>query len=431
MTASVKQYLDLYDSSRALIGERDAERAALEAAATLDAAFAPEDYGINLERLALDVDPSKSFKCGVPTVTTLPVAIVNDIYAQPARLKERLPQGVTLMSLRKAVVEHPELIPPRVKGIDDGETRLNDLLWTDGMLLRIEPGVCVEKPLQLVTIFSAPIDLMAMRRIIISVGDNSSVQLLVCSHTQDSEHRYLANELFEATLGRNAKLGLDFMEESSSSTVRRATLNVSVGDDASFECTAVTLNCGDSRLRTRVDMDGKGGHATVNGMVIADAGQKVVNNTCIAHHSENTSSNQLFKYVIDGAAKCEYNGRIVVEEQARFTEAYQTNRNLLASDNASMHAEPTLEIYCDEVKCNHGAATGQLDERALFYMRQRGIDEPAARRMLMQAFVGDVIDSVHVPGLRDRLRNLVIRRFSGLGTTCADCGLSNNNCNVF
>lgn len=89
-----------------------------------------------------------------------------------------------------------------------------------------------------------------------------------------------------------------------------------------------------------------------------------------------------------------------------------------------MHAEPTLEIYCDEVKCSHGAATGQLDNNALFYMRQRGIPEQKARRMLMEAFVGDVINTVHIHSLRDRLRHLVERRFSGLGSTCADCTLS-------
>ncbi|MDE6229832.1 MAG: SufD family Fe-S cluster assembly protein, partial [Muribaculaceae bacterium] len=220
---------------------------------------------------------------------------------------------------------------------------------------------------------------------------------------------------------------LDFIEESSAKTTRRSTLNASLAADASLRCTSATLSCGDSRMRLRVDINGAGANAEVNGMVIADADQRATYSTNILHHAENTTSNQLFKYVADGNSRCEFIGRIVVDEQARFTRAYQTNRNMLASAGAKMHAEPTLEIYCDEVKCSHGAATGQLDDRALFYMRQRGIEEETARRMLMEAFVGDVIDSVHIPSLRERLHHLVERRFSGLGATCADCSLNQSD----
>lgn len=433
MSASAKQYLALYDSAREVIGNRQHERELLASAGELDDAFAPEDYGMNLQRLALQVDVARSLKCDVPSVTTLPVAAVNDIFAAPERLSERLPKGVTIMSLRRAAQSCPELIPAHVGGIDDAETRLNDLLWTDGVLLHVAPGVKLEKPLQLVNIFSAPMNLMAVRRLIISMGEGSEARMLVCDHTQDSEHNYLSAELIRVSLASGSRLGLDFIEEASARTVRRSTLNARLQDNATFECTCATLSCGDTRMRTEIHLDGQGSHAYLNGMVIADKEQKATHATRLIHHAENTGSNQLFKYVADGESRCTFDGRIVVEEGARFTEAYQTNRNMLASDKARMHTEPTLEIYCDEVKCSHGAATGQLDERALFYMRQRGIPEETARRMLMEAFVADVIDTVHVPGLRDRLRHLVERRFSGLGSdvaTCADCNLtSNSNCN--
>ncbi len=110
---------------------------------------------------------------------------------------------------------------------------------------------------------------------------------------------------------------------------------------------------------------------------------------------------------------------------APYTEAYQSNRNILASTNARMHCKPQLIINNDEVKCSHGATTGQIDEDALFYMRSRGIPEAEARKMLMQAFMVDVIDSVHIPGLQDRLRHLVDRRFSGTLGNCETCELKN------
>lgn len=421
MSTPVKQYLELYDSAIGLIGERPEARRRLEEAGALDDAFAPTDYGMNLQRLALEVDIAKSFGCDVPAISAAPAAVVNDIFAAPARLQNRLPKGVRLESLRHSTSTSTSTSTSF--GFDDAETRLNDLLWTDGVMLRVDDGVELDKPLQLVNIFSAPLDLMAVRRVIISLGRNAKASLLVCDHTQDAEHKYLSAELISVELAEDAHLTLDFIEESSARTTRRSTLNAALAADSRLDITCATLSCGDTRMRLSVDINGRGASVSVNGMVVADAQQRAAYATRIAHHAENTSSQQLFKYVADGESHCAFDGRIVVEEQARFTDAHQTNRNLLASPGATMHAEPTLEIYCDEVKGSHGAATGQLDDKALFYMRQRGIPEEQARRMLMEAFVGDVISTVHIPGLADRLRHLVERRFSGLGASCADCSL--------
>ncbi|MDE5800856.1 MAG: SufD family Fe-S cluster assembly protein, partial [Paramuribaculum sp.] len=107
-----------------------------------------------------------------------------------------------------------------------------------------------------------------------------------------------------------------------------------------------------------------------------------------------------------------FSGRILVSAKAPYTDAFQTNRNILAAPTARMHTKPQLEIYTDDVKCSHGATTGQLDSEALFYMQTRGIPEAEARHMLMQAFMADVIDTVRIEGLRDRLRHLVERRFT-------------------
>ena len=190
-----------------------------------------------------------------------------------------------------------------------------------------------------------------------------------------------------------------------------------------------TLSGGDTTNDIRIDLDGDGAEAVVNGMAITDGTQLASNATTVRHHGEHTHSDQLFKYVADGESRGEFRGSIVVDESARFTEAYQTNRNILASDTARMHTEPTLEIYCDEVKCSHGAATGQLDPQALFYMRTRGIPEDTARHMLMEAFMADVIDSIGIEGLRERMRMLVERRFSGIADArCADCGASTTTC---
>ena len=145
------------------------------------------------------------------------------------------------------------------------------------------------------------------------------------------------------------------------------------------------------------------------------------NDTSVFHRAPRCKSNQLFKYVLDEESDGAFEGSITVTPSAPYTEAYQSNRNILASGSARMHCKPQLIINNDEVKCSHGATTGQIDEDALFYMRSRGISEEEGRRMLMQAFMIDVIDTVRIPGLQDRLRHLVDRRFSGSLGNCETC----------
>lgn len=422
----MNQYQQLYEENRDVLGARDSELSEfLAQAPALDAVFEPETYAVNLHRLKLPVDAAKSFKCAVPAVSTAPALIVNDIF-QPAK---RVADGVTFMSLRAAAELHPELIPESIrKDGKSAESLLNDLLWTDGTLIHIGRNVRPERPLQLVNILSAPMDLMVCRRIIIVVEPGAEANLLICEHTQDDERNYLVNELVEVTVGNGARFTLDRVEESSGHTVKRSEMHVKLGSDSRFSSTSAVLLCGDSDSTINVQLGETGAEARVNGMVIASGSQSPAFHTRIVHHAEHTASNQVFKYVADGQSRCTFDGLIVVDECARFTEAYQTNHNLLASAEARMHAEPALEIYCDEVKCSHGATTGQLDETALFYMRSRGIPEEEARRMLMEAFLADVIAAVGIESLRDRLRHLVERRFSALATgndSCADCSAIN------
>lgn len=212
-------------------------------------------------------------------------------------------------------------------------------------------------------------------------------------------------------LAEGAALSLEIIEDSAVSSLT-FDINAILAADASLNLTFASLNGRCSQTTVNVDLNGTGASANVNGIILANADQRVGYTTNIAHHAEHSSSNQLFKYVADGNSRCSFNGRIIVDQNARFTEAYQTNRNLLASAGAQMHAEPTLEIYCDEVKCSHGAATGQLDESALFYMRQRGIDIETARRMLMQAFLAEVAMHITDEKVRANILERLDRRFS-------------------
>ena len=184
------------------------------------------------------------------------------------------------------------------------------------------------------------------------------------------------------------------------------------------------LTAGKTRNRVYVDLDGEHIDTNLFGMVIADNKQEVDNITFIDHKHPHCNSNELFKYVLDGEAKCSFIGRILVRDGAVKTDAHQTDRNLCLTDKARMIARPELEIYADDVKCSHGATVGQLDQNALFYMRTRGIPEDEARMLLMFAFMGDVIENIRIEPLRDRLKHLIEKRFRGELTQCKNCSIS-------
>ena len=166
---------------------------------------------------------------------------------------------------------------------------------------------------------------------------------------------------------------------------------------------------------------GENGEIFLCGMSVLDKEQHLDTHTLIQHHVPHCKSNELFKYVLNDRAIGAFSGRIWVKEGADKTEAYQTNRNLCATRETRMYSKPQLEIYADDVKCSHGMTTGQLDENAMFYMRSRGIPPEEARMLLSVAFTSDVIEHIRIPALKDRLHNLVEKRFRGELAKCEGC----------
>ncbi len=384
-----------------------------------------DDYGVNINRMDFPADIAASFRCEVPNMSTLLGVVVNDTFHPTGTLIDRLPQGVTFTSLRREAIDNPELIRRHYGSVADGSdpaTALNTMLVQDGVVIRVGRGVRLEKPLQLVNIFRSPTSMMALRRLLVIMEEDSEAQLLVCDHTQDKNEKYLSSEVVEISLGKGASFDYCHIEESSENTVRHSQLYVRQHESSRLSVAGITLTCGNTRNSYSIDLSEPDCETLLCGMAIGSDSQSIDNNVSVRHLSHHCRSNQLFKYVLDDKSTGAFCGKILVAPGAAYTDAFQTNRNLLASTGARMHTKPQLEIYNDDVKCSHGATTGQLDADALFYMRTRGIPEAEARNMLMQAFMSDVIDVVRMEGLRDRLRHLVQRRFEGYGSaTCADC----------
>lgn len=392
----------------------------------LNAMLAP-DYGLNIARLDIDVNPAATFRCDVPTLTPTPFIVVNDTVTESGC--RELPEGVFAGSLCEFANKEPELFDRfygKAADMTNPAVALDSLLVQDGFVLLVRKGVRLDRPLQLVNILQNGAPLMAVRRILVIIEDEADARLLVCDHTQNPETDFLALETIEIFAGRDSRFDFYSLEESTPRTTRISALYLKQDRGSRVVIDGITLYNGNSRNEYYCSLLDEGASLRLLGMGIEDEIRTLSSYSRIEHLAPRCKSDELFRFTADDRARAAFIGRIFVAPGAVGTEAYQSNRNLVGSDEAKIESQPELEIYNDDVKCSHGSAVGQLDPLQLFYMRTRGLSEVTARLLLKQAFMADIIDGIGVESLRDRLRLLVERRFSGSASACASC----SGCNI-
>lgn len=447
MQKSEQQYIDLYRQSARMIESHagamfNARRA--EACADFErlgfptrkderhkytdmgALFAP-DYGLNLNRLEIPVNPFDAFRCDVPNLSTSLYFMVNDAFHTKATPRAALPEGVVIDSLGHADARG---VGPQVAALygrlartdQDGVCALNTMLAQDGLLVYVPKGVRVERPVQVVNILRADVDLMVNRRVLIVLEEGASIKLLFCDHAAD-DRRFLTTQVIEAYVGRGASLDLYCLEETHAKNTRVSDLHIRQEAGSHVCHNAITLTGGVTRNRVDLTFEGEGARCQMGGLVIADGNQHVDNNVLIDHKAGGCDSNVLYKYVLDGQATGAFAGRVLVRPDAQHTTSVERNQNICATREARMYSQPMLEIYADDVQCSHGSTVGQLDEAALFYMQQRGIAPEEARMLMKFAFAGEVIDRIELEPLQDRLHHLVEKRFRGDLGRCEGCRL--------
>ena len=394
------------------------------------AALFEPDYGLNLNRLDIPVNPYDVFHCDVPNLSTSLYFVVNDAFYYKMLPKTQLPEGVIVGSLSAVAAERPELVPKYYAKIArtemDAATALNTMLAQDGLLVYVSKTVEVDRTVQVINILRSDVDLMVNRRVLIIVEEGAEIKLLFCDHAAD-DRRFLSTQVIEAFVGDNAALDLYCLEETHAKNVRVSNLYIEQQANSRVNHNIITLHNGVTRNRTDLALVGEGAECRLNGCVIADKQQHVDNNTLIDHKVPHCTSNQLYKYVLDGEATGAFAGRVLVRHGAQKTSSEMRNQNICATNKARMYTQPMLEIYADDVKCAHGSTVGQLNDAALFYMRQRGISLKEAKLLLEFAFVNEVVDSIQLEPLRDRLHHLVEKRFRGELNKCEGCRLAPSN----
>ena len=384
------------------------------------------DYGVNLNRLEIPVDPYEAFKCDVPNLSTSLYFVVNDAFYTKALPKSHLPEGVVVSSLAAVASENPDFIAKYyaqlAKTADDGVNALNTMLAQDGLYVYVPKNVKVDRAIQIINILRSDVDMMVNRRVLIVVEEGAEIKLLFCDHSAD-DCNFLATQVIEAYVGDNASLDLYCLEETHAKNVRVSNLYINQNANSRVNHNVITLHNGITRNTTTLTFCGEGAECVLNGCVIADKKQHVDNHTVIDHKVAHCTSKELYKYVLDGEATGAFAGRVVVREGAQKTTSEERNQNLCITKEARMYTQPMLEIYADDVKCAHGSTVGQLNDAALFYMQQRGISQKEAKLLLEFAFINEVVDTIQLAPLRDRLHHLVEKRFRGELSKCVGCKL--------
>lgn len=384
------------------------------------------DYGMNVAAVEFPINPYEIFRCGVPGINSHLFFVINDLfYNKPQSNAEALPNGVIACSLKKAAVEHKDLVDKyygkALPKKHDEVVDFNTAFAEDGFFFYVPKGVAIDQTIQLVNIMRADIDMMANSHNLIIIDDEASAKLLVCAHTIDDK-KFLANRVTEVFVGNNAHYEHYKLESTKADMTNIGSLFVHQAADSDVLINEVTLQNGLTRNNVVVDFEGENANLNLCGMAITDGNQQVDTNTLVNHNVGHCTTNELYKYVLQGKAVGNFSGKIMVAPDAQKTKAIQTNKNICLDHEARMYAKPHLEIYADDVICNHGATVGQLDENEIFYLRSRGIPEAEAKMLLMFAFVSDVEEQIRVPALRDTIKMMIERRLRGQAdSACTGC----------
>ncbi len=339
------------------------------------------------------------------------LVFVNGYYAPELSSHPALPGGVRAGSLAAALESDAALVSAHLARHapykEHAFTALNTAFIQDGAFVYLPKGAALETPVHTLYISTAKAHpTVSHPRTLILAEENT--QATVIESYVGVEGAYFTNAVTEIAAGENAIVDHYKLELEGPEAFHIATLQTRQGPHSNISTHAISLGGGLVRSEVNALLAGEGCEATVNGLYHLDGKQHVDNHTLIEHAEPNCTSHELYKGILDGASSGVFRGRIHVHRKAQNTDAYQTNQNLLLSNDASVNSKPQLEIYADEVKCSHGSTTGQMDMDAIFYLRSRGLSLELARQILIQAFADDLIDRIQVEPVRQQLSRIVM-----------------------
>ena len=384
-------------------------------------------YGYAIGPQKEQVDRQKAFRCAVPGLDTYTITVGNGwIDTQNGNL----PAGVTVAGLAEGAQLHPDIFEANYNRLaatkNDTIISLNTAFARGGLFLYIPDNVVVDKPIQIVNVLSGGNPLMVNQRNLIVAGRGSQAKIVFCDHTL-AERQFLLNNVTEVVMLDGSQLDCYSIQNLNDHSSQISSILIEQNANSQLLANTLTLHGGFVRNNLEVLMNGQHAEANIYGLSLPCGHQHIDNFTYIDHAVPNCTSYELYKNVLNGDSVGAFGGYVLVRTDAQKTNAMQSNKNICISPSARMYTKPQLEIYADDVKCSHGATVGQLDENALFYMRQRGIGEEEAKMMLMSAFAHEVVRTIRIPILADRYAEMIENRLRGKQAACGDCFMKCNN----
>ncbi|MSQ97030.1 MAG: Fe-S cluster assembly protein SufD [Gemmataceae bacterium] len=349
--------------------------------------------------------PVKCDDLKLPAATnTLRLVFVNGRFAKA--LSAPIAAGLQVGSLADAGA-NVALLAQIAADKDNAFTAMNTSFLCDGAYVVISDGQVVEQPIEIVYLSrSTDKPIVSHPRTLIVVGKNAQATVV---ERYQGDGAYFTNAVTEISLAEGAVLDHVKLQQESLQAYHIANTQIVQGARSTFTSHYLSLGGALVRNEVRVRFDGEHAESTVNGLYLASGKQHMDNFTVIDHAQPNCASHELYKGILDERAHGVFNGKIFVRKDAQKTDAKQTNKVLLLSDDATINTKPQLEIFADDVKCTHGATIGQLDATQLFYLQSRGIPLDAARRLLTFAFANDVVNRVKIEAIRAELEERIVR----------------------
>jgi Fe-S cluster assembly protein SufD len=362
-------------------------------------AAAPSD--VNAREVA-QLDESLS-----PSEGGLRLVFVNGRYS-PELSAQKLPRGIRATPLREANGAVEAHLARYAAYQDRAFVALNTANFGDGACIEIPKRALVEEPIHLVFLATGgEVPVISHPRSLVVIGPDS--QATVVESYLGRGAKYFTSAVTEIVAGDHSVVDHYKLQEEDGRSFHVATLQVQIGRDANFSTHSISLGGGLVRNDINAVL-AEGTEATVNGLYLTSGSQHVDNHTAIDHARPHGTSHELYKGILGGTSAAVFSGKIIVRPGAQKTDAKQTNKNLVLSEDATINTKPEPQIHADDVRCTHGATIGQLDQEAIFYLQSRGIAQEQARDLLTYAFARDIIDRVKVGPLRARLKNIVLER---------------------
>jgi Fe-S cluster assembly protein SufD len=327
-----------------------------------------------------------------------------------------LPRGARIESMAGALITDPDMLRPHLHDSgagEDGFDALNAAFWRDGALLQVPTGAVMAEPVHLLFVTTGATRRVEHPRSLVVVGAGSRVTLIESHVALGGNAPGLTNATVDIDLGEGAVLERYTVQRASGGAFEIGRTRVRQARGSGFRSCAVTFDGRLVRNETEVRLGGETASCALEGLFVIGGRQHVDTRTVVDHAAPRATSRQLYKGILDGRARGVFNGRVIVRPGAVGTDAHQTNKNLLLSDEVEVDSKPQLEIFADDVKCSHGAADGQVAEDGIFYLRSRGLDETSARALLTLGFANEVLGRIDIGPLRARLEAFLASRLNG------------------